>query len=185
MSVDNKSEPTVTNDKPNQIKYAGFWIRVGAAIADLMIISIGDFLIAYVFSKLNSSYTAFEIMQNPDINLYYLLIFLWQALFSALFICFSWQATPGMRLVNIYVVDNNFKKLKFVKSMHRFAIYFLPSILYKFVPYVAHGNKTVAIILLALDVMLAFFWYGSCAWNKEKKCIHDRIANTLVIYGMP
>jgi len=105
----------------NILKPAGFWIRLGALIIDGLILGMFFWLISSLINqKLNTN-------QNNITQVLYLFL---GAIYYIAFLSSSWQATPGKRLLNIFIVrteDN--QKISKVRALSRYIIFSVPDIM--------------------------------------------------------
>ncbi len=135
------------------MKYAGFWIRVVAALIDgfLLMIVVWPFYI-YVLGISMSTMTIFS-------KSYFSMVLLGLAigwLYSAGMESSKYQGTLGKMAVSIKVTDMNGKRISFGKATARF-----------FSKY--------------LSAVILYIGYFMIAFTKKKQGLHDLIANTLVV----
>ncbi|MDO9232599.1 MAG: RDD family protein [Methylotenera sp.] len=135
-------------------EYAGFWIRTGATIIDVILIMLITFpiLIAiYGWAYFDSSQTG--IIAGP---MDFLLSWVLPAIATILF-WLKKQATPGKMAVSVKVVDaKTGQTLSVGQSIGRYLAYF------------------VSLLPLGLGVI----WV---AFDSKKQSWHDKLANTVVI----
>jgi uncharacterized RDD family membrane protein YckC len=140
--------------------YAGFWLRAVAYLID-------SILIASVFALIASFYpAAFPKLPDPTaISLTSLssvspltfgLMNLVSWLYYAFFESSVWQATPGKRLLKLYVVDLNGRRLTFVRATLR----------------------NFAKIISGLTFLVGYLLAG---FTEKKQALHDIIAGCLVL----
>jgi uncharacterized RDD family membrane protein YckC len=93
------------------------------------------------------------------------------------FVSGGWQATPGKRLIGVYVVRIDGAPLKPKEALERYLGYLLPSLpLYSSLePSAAQG------IMLWLSVV----WFMPIALTAQKTGLHDILCRTRVIKGRP
>lgn len=136
------------------IEYAGFWIRVGAAIIDtllLMVITFPLLVAIYGWDYFDSDITGF-IAGPADV----LISWVMPAVAVILFWVYR-QATPGKMLLSLRIQDaNTGGKLSWGQSVGRYLAYF------------------VATVPLALGLI----WV---AFDKKKQGWHDKLARTIVV----
>lgn len=85
-------------------EYAGFWIRVGAAIIDSIIVLVALIPLTMIFgggetTVASDGFSSFQFMSTSD--------WIWQII-SAIFYIFCWikfAGTPGKRLLRLKVLD--------------------------------------------------------------------------------
>jgi uncharacterized RDD family membrane protein YckC len=147
--------------------YAGFWIRVLAAILDsiflLPIILVAAYFFGYdqinisnVNINNNHATTALNSFSvNSSTNH---LVFFVAIIYSALLVSSGTQATWGKRAVGIYIANEDGSRLTTLKAAMRYIATFLSSCTFG-----------IGFILIA--------------FNKEKAALHDFICKTRVFYG--
>ncbi len=135
-------------------EYAGFWIRTGATIIDVVLIMLITFpiLIAiYGWAYFDSSQTG--IIAGP---IDFLLSWVLPAIATILF-WLKKQATPGKMALSVKVVDaKTGQTLSVGQSIGRYLAYF------------------VSLLPLGIGVI----WV---AFDSKKQSWHDKLANTVVI----
>jgi uncharacterized RDD family membrane protein YckC len=144
----------MTNLNPDTVEYAGFWIRVGAAIIDSILLMMITYPILYaVYGWAGLDYgVAMKSTGFIDILLTWILpvvalIWFWTAK----------QATPGKMLLSLRVVDaKTGGSLSVVQSLVRYVGYFVS----------------------AFPFFLGLIWVG---FDNKKQGWHDKIAGTVVI----
>jgi uncharacterized RDD family membrane protein YckC len=131
---------------------AGFWIRFAAVIIDGVIttlIYLVPFLI-WLFSGDNLPEEGEALVAPTWLNwLSYLIGFVYSVVFLA-----NWGATPGKRLLNIYVLDGQGRQR---------------------IGYIRAIVRTLSTILSAL---ILFIGYIMVAFRQDKRALHDLIAGT-------
>jgi uncharacterized RDD family membrane protein YckC len=143
------------------MEFAGFWIRVIALIFDYLIVVTGFFILEKISGT--PFFQAFIEDFDGPINYPVLtaITFVAYIVYRVSFVASRWQATPGKRIVGIYVVPKEGKKqISFGQSMKR--------------------ELSTIISGLAL-----FLGYLMVAFTKEKESLHDIIASTRVVFGKP
>ena len=156
--------------------YAGFWLRVVAHILDGLIIGL-PFVIIVIILVLTSGLGAFVhgVPNPPDppdpdevasalgaaffvgIGVMVLVAVVGSWLYYALFESSSWQATPGKKVLNIFVTDINGAPVSFGRATGRYFSKFVTQL-----------------IPLGIGYMLA-------GLTERKQALHDMIASTLVL----
>jgi uncharacterized RDD family membrane protein YckC len=140
--------------------YAGFWLRAVAYLVDSIIISIPFGLIAGIYPSVffistdaNAASSKFPFPQyTPFAVGIVLAVFL---LYSALFESSSWQATPGKRIVRVYVTDLNGRPITLARALLR------------------NAAKVVS--------GLVFVGYFIAGFTEKKQALHDMLASCLVL----
>jgi uncharacterized RDD family membrane protein YckC len=153
--------------------YAGFWLRFVAYLIDGLIVSVGILALFIPVAILTGMAAHIETLQDaprhaqldPAILAAFLsiiftfagvaLLLTW--LYHAYFESSAWQATPGKRVLNIYVTDLSGQPITFLNATGR------------------HFAKIVSgLIPLAIGYIMAGF-------TERRQALHDMIASTLVL----
>ncbi len=139
-------------------KYAGFWVRFGAGFVDGLIINVILSFFIFFFGLFTGSvsvnfrsiepFKGFLLFLSPII-----LIGVW--LYFALQWSSKYQATLGMRLFQIFLVDTNLERISFGRATGRFFAGFL------------------SCLMIIGHIM--------CGFHPEKRTFHDIISKTRVI----
>ncbi len=136
------------------IEYAGFWLRFGAAIIDTILILVTSFplLIAiYGWEYFGTENT--EWIAGPAD---FLITWVFPAVATILFWMYR-QATPGKMLLSVRIQDaNTGAKLSVGQSVGRYLGYFVSTI----------------------PLGLGLIWV---AFDKKKQGWHDKLAHTVVV----
>jgi uncharacterized RDD family membrane protein YckC len=145
----------------SDVKFAGFWIRLGAYAIDyaltVLLVGLAGALFAVVAVSIFGSAESEAFLNNNTlaVNIIGTAIALaYYAYFSA----GPWQATPGKRICGIYVVRTNGQRVD-----APFAIL-----------------RNFAYLLSTLPLFLGFLMIF---WTDEHKALHDMICGTRVVYG--
>ena len=141
------------------VRYAGFWIRLGAYLLDFVFIYIGIaviFLVAGGAIGFNTQDDDARSILAGGVGFIALNAFV--ILYNVLFLRGTWQATPGKRLLGLHVVTTTGERLSGWRALGRYFAY----------------------ILSALPLYIGFMMIG---WNREKMGLHDMVCDTRVIYG--
>ena len=147
------------------MNFAGFWIRVGAYLIDIIILGIAITILQTV-TGINMG-----VNFDPDLaptglegegaspvgSLLQLIIGI--AYFAGLESS-SWQATVGKKALGLVVVDTSGNRVSFLRALGRYLA------------------KIVSAIILLIGYMMV-------AFTEKKQGLHDMIASTLVIKGKP
>jgi uncharacterized RDD family membrane protein YckC len=153
--------------------YAGFWLRVAAAIIDGLIISIptAPFIFMLMFPMFAHLQTP-ETLQNPTAIMQvilpkFFLLMVIIAVLSWLYWAYlessSWQATCGKKILGLYVTDLNGNRCTFGKTSARFAA----------------GR-----LISAVPSIGGLYFLVDCicvAFTERKQAIHDMISACLVM----
>lgn len=136
------------------IEYAGFWIRVGAALIDTLLIIVITFPLLFAFygwSYFDAEHMGF-IAGPAD----FLISWVLPAAATILFWTFR-QATPGKMLLSLRIQDaNNAASLSLAQSLGRYLGYFVAT----------------------LPLGLGLIWI---AFDPKKQGWHDKLAHTVVV----
>lgn len=138
----------------DQMEYAGFWVRSGAALIDSLLIIIMTFpllIMIYGWSYIDGTKTSF--IEGPaEFLISYILPFVVTVLFWV-----TKEATPGKIALSLKVVNaSTGHKISIGQAVLRYIGYF------------------VAMIPLFLGII----WVGI---DRKKQGLHDKLANTVVV----
>jgi len=147
-------KPPIEKPKIKIISYAGFWKRVAASIIDTIILTVGCFIIGFVFRLIwfagGTHDTAALFWQSFFLGI----IIMW--LYYAVMESSPKQATLGKMALGIKVTDLNGRKIDFGKATGRYL------------------GKFISSIILGIGyIMVAFTW--------RKQGLHDIMAGCLVV----
>jgi uncharacterized RDD family membrane protein YckC len=138
------------------MQYAGFWVRFWASIIDSI---IWFPLLILVYLKFTLDAISVGAGQSLAF-LYFLVSVLTPWLYYALFEAGKWQATPGKRLLGVFVTDLDGHRISFARASGRYFSKFISSLIFG-IGYVIAGL------------------------TQNKQSLHDKIASTLVYRGKP
>ncbi len=147
--------------------YAGFWIRVLAAILDSIFLLPIILVVAYFFGYDQINISSVNINTNhvtTALNSFSVnsstnhLVFFVAIIYSALLVSSGTQATWGKRAVGIYIANEDGSRLTTLKAAMRY----------------------IATLLSTCTFGIGFI---VIAFNKEKAALHDFICKTRVFYG--
>jgi uncharacterized RDD family membrane protein YckC len=156
------------------VAYAGFWLRLVAHLLDGFIISV-PVMIVFMIVVLSSGLGSFlkNLPNPPDpgeavgealgaaffvgIGVFILVMFIGSWLYYAAFESSSWQATPGKKVLNIFVTDITGAPVTFARATGRYFAKFVSQL-----------------IPLGIGYILA-------GLTERKQALHDMIASTLVL----
>ena len=199
-----------------QPQYAGFWTRFTAYTLDSLILGIPFALIIMpiIYSLFFDAEELTRQMQSDDVRGYFELyssiikaaiisLIAWAAML-VLITNTRWQATPGKRIMGIYVTDAEGGKPKFVQlflrslalpililtvqTPERFYIYENLEVLAQNATATQADLQQSFLTPISGLVSLASFviicaWYGAIAFRPQKTAGHDILFNTRVIHG--
>jgi uncharacterized RDD family membrane protein YckC len=144
---------------PPRPAFAGFWLRAIACSIDTILI-VGIFMVGAAFfpaafEKLLPPATAslMDLPQPPPLMIALLVIL--SCLYNTVFEASSWQATPGKRILKLYVTDLRAQRLTFGRALLR---------------------------NLARQISGFFFiGYLVAGFTEKKQALHDLLAGCLVL----
>lgn len=202
---------------PNNLIYAAFGQRLMALILDFFIIALPILTLVFTFAApLFLDEPAIKAATNQEFEIIYQLythgVFLSLsglgvvALILALFTISKWQATPGKRLVSIYIIDKNGAKAKLGNAFGRFIALplFLLTIQFfqrqetyqklaalkasgKIIPQLpelqAYLVSPLSTITSIVSIVVMFLWFLKIPFSSRKTAIHDDLFNTRVVKG--
>ncbi|HVB85567.1 MAG TPA: RDD family protein [Candidatus Dormibacteraeota bacterium] len=144
-----------------RIAYAGFWLRAVAYVIDYLLVAL--VLSVTIAGPLMqhagiSTTDPWAVYSHPTRQLLAveLLMAMVQWLYWALLESSPWQATVGKKLLGLYVVDMNGKRLTFARASGRFFA------------------KIISTLSLGFGYVMAGF-------TPKKQALHDLIAKSLVL----
>jgi uncharacterized RDD family membrane protein YckC len=157
-----------------EIKYAGFWVRFVASLADTFFLALPVGIVIYFLSdgnwfdfsayQQNISYAmngnaAKALANQPQTSLQWELLFEVSVLVVTVLFWEKWRgATPGKKLVKIKIVDaQSFKNINNKQAITRSFGYIVSTLLF----------------------LVGFFMV---AFREDKRSLHDLLAGTVVIY---
>ena len=159
---------------PKEIKYAGFWIRFIASFADTIFLALPIAVVIYLVSD-GSWFDFTQYQQNlqaamagnasaalnnaPQMSLKWELLFEVSVLLITMIFWRRWKgATPGKRFVHIKIVDAaTFEDIDNKQAL----------------------TRSVGYIASTFTLLIGFIMV---AFHKEKRGLHDLLANTVVIH---
>jgi uncharacterized RDD family membrane protein YckC len=145
---------------PTRQVYAGFWLRAVAFLIDTIILS-------FTFAMASSlSPSPLIIFPDPNAQLWmaipqltvagFLFLFLMMWMYYAAFEASAWQATPGKRVMKLYVTDLSGHPVTFGRASMRY-----------------FGRKISELTFLVGYILAGF--------TERKQALHDLIAGCLVL----
>jgi uncharacterized RDD family membrane protein YckC len=145
-----------------RLLYAGRLERLFANLIDTLILVVPSVALA-------------RLLHGND-GLSLLAAFLCNLTYYTAFTGSRWQATPGKRLLNIYVIHANGRPMTHRDALERFLAYIMPSLPI----YVSFLDQNAAAILV---VWLSIFWFAPILFTPDRVGVHDRLCHTRVIVG--
>jgi len=162
-------------DARRPLYYAGFWLRVVAAVLDLIVLGIPVACIFLVLAVALGAGAAIHKI-NPDdppftriaaligfILLFVIVFAVGEWLYFALLEASSWQGTVGKKILGLYVTDLEGKRISFGRASGRFCA----------------GR-----LLARLPGPGGLYFLVSCicvGFTEKKQALHDMIAGCLVM----
>lgn len=116
---------------PDEIIYAGYWRRAAA----IMIDTVCFILLLFGLRLMHLSHLTTEIVYQPICLAYY------AGLESS-----KWQATVGQRVMKIYLVTEEIRRLSFVRAAVRYLLWMapiIPCLAYDLSPSITHMMDTM------------------------------------------
>ncbi len=172
---------------PQNVRFAGFWVRVGASIVDsLVMIPI-------------AALSAYNVLEIKSLLLALLLIVI-QGIYKP-FLEFNYGATLGKMATKIKVVSTNFEPITLNQSILRNGFYllmFLANMVANFMLFTNpeflelhdviglsewQAEQSTDYMTLAAS-MLLFFSVMFVASDLKKQALHDKIAETYCIHNV-
>ena len=141
--------------------YAGRLERLLAYFIDAILLLLPSLLLTKLFG---------------EIGLVTLASFFFSLAYYTYFTASSWQATPGKRLMNIYVMRPDNRRLTPRDGLERFLAFLLPSLPF----YTSIFPENVGPILV---FWLTMFWFLPILYTVDRAGMHDRLCNTRVVEG--
>lgn len=142
-------------------EYAGFLPRLAAVIIDTLILLPASGLLVDTVGPFYEALLGVIIA-----GAYY-----------TLFVAGTWQATPGKRLMGVYVIRKDGQSLDPRQALCRYLGYLMPSLpIYSSLePGTAQG----------LVVWLSAMWFVPIILTEQKTGLHDLLCETRVVKGRP
>lgn len=157
-----------------EVRYAGFWVRLIASLADTFVLAIPVAVLIYFISdgnwfdlsqfQQNLSYAmsgnAQKALANqPQKSLQWEMLFEVSVLLVTMLFWKKWRgATPGKRFVHVKIVDaKTFKDIDNTQAL----------------------TRSFGYIVSTFTLLIGFFMV---AFRKDKRGLHDLLAGTVVIY---
>ncbi|MBK1734658.1 hypothetical protein CKO15_05025 [Halorhodospira abdelmalekii] len=138
----------------NRTTYGGFWVRVGAALIDLVVMLVPILLLSFLLLVVISPTTHEEQLIYDVVDS--LLGFALWLVYTAGLHSSSWQATVGKRALGLKVTDLDGNRISFARATGRYLAEFLN--------------------LLTLGI-----GYIMVALTERKQGLHDKVASTYVV----
>lgn len=156
--------------KPFIPNYAGRAERFFAYLIDVLIVMVPVALLAKSFLSKND---AGDLIVEPAA---YAVTFLINLSYHTYFVASRWQATPGMRLLSMYVARTDTRPLQLRDAVERFLAFFIPTLpsYASFIP----ANQAPILVL-----WLTAIWFAPILFRPDRTGLHDRLCGTRVLVG--
>lgn len=160
-----------------KLTYAGRLERLLAYLIDTIILAIASLPLVALFPSEDTN----DIISGPnDIMsenpLVTLSVFLMTLAYYTYFTASDWQATPGKRILSLYVVRTNRRKLTPRDALERFLAFIIPTLPF----YASFIPERVAAVLAT---WLVLFWFAPIVFSIERTGYHDTLCRTRVVVG--
>jgi uncharacterized RDD family membrane protein YckC len=144
---------------PPRPSFAGFWLRAFACFIDTILIVaiflLGASFFPATFEKLMPPVTASLTDMPQPAPIVIVLLILLGCMYYTMFEASNWQATPGKRILRLYVTDLNGQRLTFGRALMR---------------------------NLARQISgFLFIGYIIAGFTEKKQALHDILAGCLVL----
>ena len=175
-------DETTMNSIPQNVEYAGFWIRVGAAILDMMI---------FIPLSLLEFYNKLSLHSIPILLLGSALMIIYKP-----YLEYTRGATIGKQLVGVKVVNEELQALTLNQAILRYIPWLIFSgiSIMMSLEYYWSGEYVDSFMEMGVVVQDSF-WYSLnrlynfvfigivivVAFDKQKQGLHDKIAETYCI----
>jgi uncharacterized RDD family membrane protein YckC len=136
-----------------EMRFAGFWIRVGAALIDSIIIWLvcaAGLLLLFNFDLAH--------VEGEKVVIFYLFFIVGIYVYIIVMESSSKQATLGKIAVGIKVGKFNGERISFMNALGR-------------------------VFAKKLSAMIFYIGFMMAGWDSKKQALHDKLANTYVYYG--
>jgi uncharacterized RDD family membrane protein YckC len=148
------------------VKYAGFWLRFCAAALDVLFFSLillGYSLVCTILGYMIHfllSLSLSESVANGMTGFLFALaaigFFIICIAYEPYFLSSKYQATPGMMVLNLKIVDIHMKRISFGRALARWLCQYISS-------------------------MILYIGFIMIAFTEKKQGLHDMMTDTLVI----
>lgn len=154
-----RSHSTASTERITAIVYAGFRVRLLAALLDILVIASGLILISLIFAALIAYSGRDQVLHNEwAIAFFYGAIIMLSASYYILMESGADAGTLGKHWLNIKVLNTNGERLTTKRATARFVLHFL-----------SH-----------LPLQLGFLIQP---FTPRKQALHDLLSHTLVVYS--
>ncbi len=154
---------------------------------------LADFQVNFGTETIKNTPEHLEFLKNHpafgSMLLFYFIIFLVGAIYHAYFNSSQWQATLGKRIMKIIIIDENGKKISFLKAISHYFLSLLPIIyiFYMIIFQTTHQtslfNSMIANTANILFSIIAALWLQAHIFTKKRTTIYDLICKLIFIEG--
>ena len=141
-------------DTPEQKRYAGFWIRLGAKFLDGLIVGALNFVVSLPFAFAGDPA---DLTATLAIGAVQVVIQIGIAAAFTVFFLGKFQATPGKMACGLVVMTADGGNVTYMRALGR------------------HFAEFLSTIILLIGYIMA-------AFDQEKRALHDRICDTRVVH---
>ena len=136
-------------------QYAGFWQRLGAYMLDSTLLSIGTFVVAFIYALSEGGPVQGVQDQVPRVSGAILMMFIYPT-YYAVFESSEFRGTPGKLIMGIQVVNNSGQGISL-------------------------GQAYLRWFCILFNYLTLYFGYLVAAVTRRKVALHDVLAKTFVI----
>ncbi|MCI5049871.1 MAG: RDD family protein [Rickettsiales bacterium] len=147
--------------QPSPYEHAGLLIRAFAVFLDQLIL----LPVLVIFTGLLADTTGTQSLISLIVSGIYYVMFLQS----------SWQATPGKRIVGIYVVSQDGNFITKEQALMRYLAFIMPAL-----PLHTSLETDTSMVLI---MWLHLIWFFPVALTINKTGIHDMLCHTFVVHG--
>lgn len=150
-----------------KLTYAGRAERLFAYLLDALVLLIPTAVLMQALGGIHESGAT-----GPQVLAIFVLNLLYRVGFSASI----WQATPGKRLLNIYIIHADGSRLTPRDALERHLAFVLPSL-------PVYSSMVAENAAVTLAMTLSMLWFVPILTTPERIGMHDRICRTRVVVG--
>ncbi|HYA79464.1 MAG TPA: RDD family protein [Methylocystis sp.] len=141
-----------------QYAFASFWVRLGAYAIDQGFCLAATFVMAYLLLAVAAAVWGFEASRDYVLDHSFVanaVGLLTVLAYQAHFLAGPWQATPGKRILGIYVIRADGGRI----------------------------DSAIAVLRYLCFMISAPVGFLTMFWTSERKALHDIVCGTRVVYG--
>lgn len=113
---------------------------------------------------------------GPESALLVIGIFASDLVYHTAFTASEWQATPGQRIMGMYVARLDGRLLSERDALERFLAYQMP----RLPMYLSIASMELRAVVIS---WLVLAWFGPILWRPDRRGVHDVLCNTIVVNG--